>query len=466
MHKVLVVDDDRSIRRTLEKFLASEGFEVVTASDGREAIDLARSAGADVVLLDLGLPEIDGMQVLSAVQELAHGPSVIVVTARDDMQSTVRAIQLGAYDYLVKPVDIDRLRLTVRRAIESREASSALAHLVAQASTDFQVGNIVGRSSAVREIYKTIGAVSTSRASVLVTGESGTGKELVAKAIHYASEDRDKPFVAINCTAFARELLESELFGHVRGAFTGAVADKVGRFELVASGTLFLDEIGEIPVDLQAKLLRVLQERTFERVGDTRTLKLRSRVIAATHRDLPAMVQAGTFREDLYYRLKVVEIHIPPLRERREDISPLVEALLQKINRELHKNVRYVSEEAMRMLEAYAWPGNVRELENALMRAVVLAKGNVVEPAHLPLAGGTIAPPRSPGTSAPDEGRGSAGDDARVLPLHEIEKLHIQRALRHTGWNKRRACALLEISRPTLDRKIDEYGLQRPEDKA
>jgi DNA-binding NtrC family response regulator len=452
----LVVDDDRSIRRTLEKFLQSEGHDVPTASDGKEALELIRGGRPDLVLLDLGLPEMDGLDVLAAAHELPDAPPILVVTARDDMRSTVRAIQLGAYDYMVKPIDIDRLKLTVTRALESRETSRALHQLVAQASSEYQVGNIIGKTAAIREIYKTIGAVSTSKTSTLIVGESGTGKELVAKAIHYASDDRDKPFVAVNCTAFARGLLESELFGHVRGAFTGAIADKQGRFELAGTGTLFLDEVAEIPLDLQAKLLRVLQERTFERVGDARAIHLKARIVAATHRDLSAMVREGSFREDLLYRLKVMEIRIPPLRERSDDIPLLVDALLAKINVETHKNVRWVPDETMALLRAYAWPGNVRELENALTRAVVLAKGDVLEASLLPLPGANGSAPAAPASDPQD----TIQVDSKLLPLREIERQHIERVLRHTGWNKRRACALLEISRPTLDRKIEEFGLK------
>ena len=458
MTRVLVVDDDRSIRRTLEKFLSGEGYDVVTAEDGPAAMRAA--PGADVMLLDLGLPGADGFEVLAQVRGDAHPPPVVVITARDDMQSTVRAIQMGAYEYLVKPLDVERLKLVVRRAAESRDAERALGQFVARETESYQVGNIIGRSTAIREVYKQIGAVSTSRASVLVLGESGTGKELVAKAIHYASADRDKPFVAINCTAFARDLLESELFGHVRGAFTGAVADKVGRFELAGAGTLFLDEIGELPVALQAKLLRILQERVFERVGDTRPIPLRARIIAATHRDLDALVAEGEFREDLLYRLRVMEIRLPPLRERAEDIPLLVEGLLDKINRELHKHVRIVSREAMAALGRYAWPGNVRELENALTRAVVLSQGEMLEARHLPLGGGPSdepAPRRAGTTAAPPIGDGEIG------PLRDAERRHVERVLLHAEWNKRRACAILEISRPTLDRKIEEFGLVRPE---
>jgi DNA-binding NtrC family response regulator len=446
--RVLVVDDDRAIRRTLEKLLAGEGHEVSSASDGRQALEAA--AGADLVLLDLGLPEVDGLEVLRTLHAGHESPAVIVLTARDDMQSTVRAIQLGAYDYLVKPPDIDRLKLVVRRALESRESSRTLSTLLSQVSSDAKVGNIVGRSQAMLEIYKTIGHVSTGRATVLILGESGTGKELVAKAIHYESPDRDRPFAAINISAFSRDLLESELFGHVKGAFTGAHADKAGRLELAGSGTLFLDEVGEIPLDLQAKLLRVLQERSFERVGDARPIPLKARVVAATNRDLDAMVKSGAFREDLYYRLKVVELRIPPLRERPEDIPLLIDALVGKIAKEVHRPVKYVAPRALELLCAYRWPGNVRELENMLMRAIVLAHGDVLEASLLPLSDGDAPAP--------------AADANAILPLRVIEKRAIERALRATGWNKRRVCTLLEISRPTLDRKIEEYQLRREDE--
>ena len=305
----------------------------------------------------------------------------------------------------------------------------------------------------IRDVWKQIGAVSTTRAPVLIVGESGTGKELVARAIHVASNDRERPFVAVNCTALAPGVLESELFGHVKGAFTGAIADRPGRFELAGKGTLFLDEIAEIPLDLQAKLLRVLQERTFERVGDAKVMQLEARVIAATHRDLTSMVAKGTFREDLYYRLRVVEIGLPPLRERASDIPILVEGLLAKINKDLDKDVRYVTPAALARLQSYPWPGNVRELENTLTRALVLAKSDVLDETLLTL-----------GTVQPAEAGGGELDALGQLPtLREIERRHIARVLVHTEWNKRRACAILDISRPTLDRKIEEYGLRREE---
>ncbi|HSN30391.1 MAG TPA: sigma-54 dependent transcriptional regulator [Kofleriaceae bacterium] len=490
MARILIVDDDRSIRRTLEKFLGGEGYDVATAQDAPGAILAAGGANAngtggangagangagangagangagganaggaiDLMLLDLGLPGGSGFDVLAALKDRPDAPTIVVVTARDDMQSTVKAIQLGAYEYLVKPVDIDRLRDVMKTALESRAARTQLVELARKGG---EVGEILGKSAPIRDVWKQIGAVSTTRAPVLISGESGTGKELVARAIHGASPPaganpagsisgatRELPFVAVNCTALAPGVLESELFGHVKGAYTGAVADRPGRFELAGKGTLFLDEIAEIPLDLQAKLLRVLQERTFERVGDAKTLQLEARVIAATHRDLSAMVAKGTFREDLYYRLRVVEIHLPALRERPGDIAILVEGLLAKINRDLGKDVRFVTPAALAKLTSYAWPGNVRELENTLTRAVVLAKSDVLDETLLPLGA----------TSTPVES--SEGGD---LPtLRELERRHIVRVLAHTEWNKRRACAILDISRPTLDRKIEEFGLRK-----
>jgi DNA-binding NtrC family response regulator len=452
--RILIVDDDRSIRRTLEKFLGGEGYDVVTAQDAPGAIAAAQP-GVDLMLLDLGLPGGSGFDVLAALQNTSDAPTIVVVTARDDMQSTVKAIQLGAYEYLVKPVDIDRLRDVMKAALESRASRSQLVELAGKSG---EAGEILGKSAQIRDVWKQIGAVSTTRAPVLITGESGTGKELVARAIHGASfpptgmnpvgsmsGSSERPFVAVSCTALAPGVLESELFGHVKGAYTGAVADRPGRLSLAGTGTLFLDEIAEIPLDLQAKLLRVLQERTFERVGDARPLSLEARVIAATHRDLAAMVAKGTFREDLYYRLRVVEIHLPPLRERASDIPMLVDGLLAKINRDLGKDVRFVTPAALAKLAAYAWPGNVRELENTLTRAVVLAKTDVLDETLLPLGGAAAA----------------ASDEGYLPTLRELERRHIIRVLAHTEWNKRRACAILDISRPTLDRKIEEYGLRK-----
>ena len=436
---VLVVDDDRAIRRTLEKFLSDAGHNVISVSDGAAAWDQLREGRIDVCLLDLGLPVLDGMSVLTKLQDEwplddATPPPVIIISARDDMRTTVQAVKLGAYDYLVKPLDANRIKLTVQRALEQRQMSQALAHMVAEERVDHGVDNIVGKTEAIRDVYKGIGAVAASRATVLITGESGTGKELVARAIHHASSNENAAFVAVNCTAFPPDLLESELFGHVRGAFTGAVSDKVGRFQLAGQGTLFLDEIGELRPELQAKLLRVLQERVFERVGDTKPIKLAARIVAATHRNLEEMLSAGSFREDLYYRLRVVEIRLPPLRERRDDIPLLVDHLLAKIARETHKQVKFVSVEAMDALMAYRWPGNVRELENALTRGVVLCKGEVLTADVLPIA--TEDDPEEEDNGALATGQVPSSEAESMLTLREIERRHIERVLLHTNWHK------------------------------
>jgi DNA-binding NtrC family response regulator len=454
MDRLLLVEDDRIILRSLLRFLKDQGYQVETACDGQEALNRLLQGGIDLCLLDMGLPVLDGLGVLQRYRDQlpsdVERATLIVVSARDDMRSTVEAVRLGAYDYLLKPVDLDRLLLTLRRATEQRDTSRKLAGFIA--SENSPPGEMLGRSDAIRAVFKSIGAVAASRATVLITGESGTGKELVARAIHRASPDSDQPFVAVNCGAFARDLLESELFGHVRGAFTGADRDKMGRLELAGKGTLFLDEIGELSQETQVKLLRVLQERTFERVGDPRPLRLEARLITATHRDLPALVASGAFREDLYYRLRVVEIHVPPLRQRREDVPVRVAGLLARINRSLHTSVRYIRDDAMDLLCRYDWPGNVRELENVLTRACVLAKGDLLTPDTLQ----ALSPPPPPPDPSPPSLSGE-------LPsLRQVEREHIARVLQATGWNKRKSCDILQITRPTLDRKIKEFNLERP----
>lgn len=447
MASILVVDDDKSIRRTLEKFLSEQHYQVDTAEDGLQALEKVASQRPDLILLDINMPGMDGIETLKTLKTRGHFPPTIVISARGDMRTTIQAIQEGAYDFLNKPLDIEKLKITLKRALEQVRLTRSLQHMVAEAATDFQMDNIIGSSPAIREVFKAIGAVSTTRATVLITGESGTGKEMVARAIHYNSPERDQPFVAVNCSAISSNLLESELFGHVKGAFTGAHADKEGRFKLAGQGTLFLDEIGELSLELQVKLLRVLQERMFERVGDGRPLPLQARIVAATNRDLLDMIEEGTFREDFYYRLKVMEIPLPALRERRDDIPLLVEHLLGKINRNLHKRVRYVSDEAMKRLQAYEWPGNVRELENALTRAVVLSKGEVLDPSSLPIPG------------MADLKKGEKHAEEELLRLKDVEKAHILKMLNRTGWNKRQTCLILDITRPTLDKKIKDFGL-------
>ncbi len=442
MKSILVIDDDRLIRQTFKSHLSSEGFDVHLAADGLEGVELFKEVAPSLVILDINLPRLHGIEVLKQIRIIDPKAYVIMITAFDDMQTTVEAIKLGAFEYICKPIDYDELQLSIRKATRMQEMDTKLDYLVTEASREWSLDNIIGRTSSMREIYKTIGMLSRSKTTVLLRGESGTGKELVARAIHYNSDNRQEPFVAINCTALAEGVLESELFGHIRGAFTGAVRDSRGRIEVAGSGTLFLDEIGDISPNLQVKLLRVVENREYSRVGDEKLQRTDARIIGATNRDLEEHVRLGKFREDLYYRLKVVEVKLPPLRERKEDIPLLVAYLLEKVNRRLHTNVRKVPDNVMHTLVGYEWRGNVRELENALTRAVTLAQGDVLLAEYLPL-------------STPDSGQLTK----ELMSLKDIEKQYIDHVLRYTRWNKSRASEILGITRPTLDKKIRDYQL-------
>jgi DNA-binding NtrC family response regulator len=447
MARILVVDDDYAARRTLERLLARLGHDVTLAADAGEADRAVASEVPDLVLLDLGLPDRDGLELLDTWRE-AGGPrsAVIVVSARDDMGSTVTAVQKGAFDYLIKPLDIDALVTAVDRALEEQEVRLRLEGVEPARDVDPR-DFLVGRSPAMREVFKAIAQVAQTRSTVLVAGESGTGKELVARSVHAVSQQRDQPFIAVNCAALSRGVLESELFGHKRGSFTGAMHDHVGRLEAAGDGTVLLDEIGEMVPEVQAKLLRVLQERTFERVGDNTARDLRARVVAATNRDLAAEVEAGNFREDLFYRLRVVEIRLPPLRDRLEDLPQLTERLLGRIEREIDKPIRLLSPEAFEVLKRHAWPGNVRELHNVLQRAAVLSRTDVITPDSIALAGLEAS------------GRGTPASNRQRLA--DVEREHIRSVLDQTGWQKKKAAEILGISRPTLDRKIKTYSLTR-----
>ncbi len=448
MKSILVVDDNRLIRQTFKTHLASEGFDVSVAADGGEGVEKFQQGEPDLVILDIHLPVMDGIDVLKRIREIDDKAYVIMITAFDDMKTTVQAMKLGAFDYICKPIDYDELLLSIRKAHRMREMDTKLDYLVTEASQGFSMDNIVGRTPGMREVFKTIGMLSRSTTTVLIGGESGTGKELVARAIHYNSVNRQEPFVPVNCTALAEGLLESELFGHVRGAFTGAVRDSRGKIETAQKGTLFLDEIGDITPSLQAKLLRVVENREFSRVGGERIQHTEARIVGATNRNLEESVRKGIFREDLYYRLKVVEIKIPALRERRDDIPDLVAYLLQKINRQLHTNVRKVPDSVMTLLMNSAWKGNVRELENALTRAVTLAHGDVLLPEHLPLLRSEVV------------GAGLVTEE--LTTLKEMEHRYIDHVLKQTRWNKSRTSEVLGITRPTLDKKIKDYGLIDP----
>jgi two-component system response regulator AtoC len=442
MKSVLIIDDDPLIRKTLSSHLLKKGFEVQLAEIGEEGIGKCAEHDPDLVLLDVRLPDIDGIEVLRKIKERNKKTSVVVMTAYDDMRTTVDAIKLGAFEYLVKPLNFIDLDLTVEKAFQVRALEEKVSYLVEEKQKEYTIDNIIGRSPQMREVFKLIGSVANTRTNILIQGDSGTGKELVAKAIHYNSPYRDEPFIVINCSAISDTLLESELFGHVKGAFTDAVCETKGKFEIAGRGTLFLDEIGDISPNLQSKLLRVIETRDFMKVGGEKILKTEARIIAATNHDLKSLIEKGKIREDLYYRLKVVEIFLPPLRERKEDIPELAAYLLEKINRELRKNVRKVPPEVMRLLAEMPWRGNVRELENALTRAVILAKGDVVLKENLPLEAA--------------EKKFLPGD---LVPLLEVEKSYIQHVLNAAQGSKTRACQILQISRPTLDKKIKEYKL-------
>jgi DNA-binding NtrC family response regulator len=443
MKSVLIIDDDPLIRKTLSGHLSKQGFEVYLAEEGEEGVRKFREHGPDVVLLDVRLPDIDGLEVLRQIRDLSKKTYVLMMTAYDDMRTTVEAIKLGAFEYLVKPLNYIDLDLTVAKAFQVRALEQKVSYLVEERQKEYTIDNIIGRSPQMREVFKLIGSVANTRTNVLIQGESGTGKELVAKAIHYNSPFRDEPFIVINCSAISDTLLESELFGHAKGAFTDAVSETKGKFEIAGKGTLFLDEIGDISPNLQSKLLRVIETRDFMKVGGEKILKTEARIIAATNHDLKALIEKGQFREDLFYRLKVVEIFLAPLRERKEDIPELIRYLLEKINRELRRNVRKIPAEVMTALQDMPWRGNVRELENALTRAVILSKGDVILEEYFSLE--------------PAEKKLFSGD---LIPLREVEREYIQHVLDASQGSKSRASKILQISRPTLDKKIKEYRLR------
>ncbi len=447
---ILIIDDEKIILESLKMFLTEKGYEVETAASAAEGREKLEACKPDAAIMDIRLPDGDGLDILRELKGRDSNVPVIMITAFHDMDSTVKAIKLGAAEYITKPIDVDELEKAVSRAMKLSGAKVE-ARLRLESDVAYQKGKIVGSSKDMKEVFKAIGALSENRVTVLIEGETGTGKELIARAIHCNSQQREQPFIAINCSAIVSTLLESELFGHEKGAFTGALAQKRGRFELAGEGTIFLDEVGDIPLALQAKLLRFLQEKEFERVGGERTLNSNARVIAATNRELWQMVQQGAFREDLYYRLSVATLRVPPLRARREDIALLIAYLLKKINRELRKNVRTVEERAYRLLVEYDWPGNVRELENVLTKAALDTQGSVIfeESVKCLLA-----------QSGKPAGREGFARDLRSLDA--VERDHIMAVLKETGWHLGRTCSILGISRPTLRQKLKGYNLSVP----
>ena len=448
MEKILIIDDDVALRETLRIYLNDFGYEIILAENGRQGIDLFNSKHPDLIISDVKLPDIDGMNVLKEIVKIEKNLPVIMITAYEDISITIKAIQQGAYDILEKPLEKERLKSIIVRALNSKKLSERLGDSIFDDGSEFSLEkNLVVKSPAMIEIVKNIGKISNHRVNVLIEGESGTGKELIAKIIHYSGITKNEPFVAVNCTALSETLLESELFGHVKGAFTGAIRDKKGKFELARNGTVFLDEISEISQDLQVKLLRVIQEKEYERVGGESVIPMGARLIAATNRNLEDYVQQGKFREDLFYRLKVFIIQIPPLRKRKEAIPYLVLHLLKKINKELHKNVNKIPYEVMEMLQKYEWTGNVRELENTLLQAVVLSKSDVLEKENILLRKENL---KTNNIFA-----------NKKMSLAELEKLYIKMVLDEVNWNKKEACKILGITKPTLYNKITNYNLEQ-----
>lgn len=466
--KIVVADDEESVRWTLKKALERSGYAVYTVSDGKAAVDTAERVSADLVLMDIKMPTLDGLEALSLMRDRHPEAMVIVMTAFGSLQAAVEAMKRGAYDYITKPFDFEELTLLVRRALEVQSLTRELSRLKAQLKDRQELDEIVGTSPEMQGVFKLVGQVADSDATVLVEGESGTGKELIARAIHKNSPRHDGPFVTVNCAAIPKDLLESELFGHEKGAFTGALTTRRGKFELADGGTIFLDEIGEMDPALQTKILRIFEERRFERLGGEVPITTNVRIVAATNRDLQALVARGLFREDLFYRLNVVTIMLPPLRGRREDIPVLITHFLQLYARDDGKEI---SPEAIKCLLRYHWPGNVRELENVIKRACLLSRTRLILPEHLPesLQAATrpagaedVATPGGLTREVRAELR-RVGDDKEgqlyehVLAL--VERPLLQAALERAGGNQLKAAQLLGINRNTLRKRMKELGI-------
>lgn len=451
MRKILIIDDDTSLRRVLEYNLQEAGYMALTAADGETGLTLFDEQQPDLVITDLKMPGMSGFQVLAAVKERAPLTPVIVITAFGAVATAVEAMKLGAYDYITKPFNRDELRLVLKKALEMRGLSEENRRLKEELTERVDFRNIIGISREMEQVFHIVRKVADTEATVLITGESGTGKELVARAIHSLSSRRVARFVTINCAAIPRDLLESELFGHVRGAFTGAVRDKPGKFQMADGGTLFLDEVGELPVELQPKLLRALQERVVDPVGGDNPRKLDVRVLAATNSDLEKAIVAGSFREDLYYRLAVIPIHLPPLRERKEDVTLLVRHFLVKHG---GQQVKFAPE-TIEAMQRYPWPGNVRELENTVERLLIMRGSDIIEAADLPdkIRGGKAA--TGVIINLPPEG----------YSLEQLEMEIVTLALERNDWNQAAAARFLRIPRHTLIYRMEKYQITQEERK-
>src|ERR1700704_1477544 len=448
--RILVVDDDSDTTHGLRLHLSEEGYAVDTATNGAEALDLFDAGAHHLAICDLQLPDMDGLSLLRHMKDAKPSTEVIVVTGYGSVQTAVEATKAGAFYFVEKPFDFEELLPLVEKALERRELMAETESMRRQLSTRAEYFNIIGSSKPMQTIYETIESVAKSDANVLIVGESGTGKELIANAIHYQSLRSKKPFIKVNCAALPKELIESELFGHTKGAFTGAHADKEGLVQHAAGGSLMLDEIAEMPVELQPKLLRVLQERSYRKIGSEKTYAVDFRLISSTNRPPADAIRDGLLRDDLFYRISTITIHVPPLRERSEDIQLLTEHFLHMYAQKYERPITGVSQAAYQRLFGHAWPGNVRELQNVIERAVLLAKGSRIEPVDLPFDNGSLPE----GTSV-----GTGFDVPPNMTLEDIERLVIEKTLQRTGGNKQAAANLLGIYRPRLYSKIRKYNI-------
>ena len=454
MKSVLIVDDEVGTRESVKMILKND-YEVFLAKDAEEAFLQIKEHSPDVVLLDIILPDIDGLKVLEKVKESDPDLIVIMITATKTIKTAVEAMKLGAYDYVTKPFDIDELRLIISRSLSTQALEKEVKYLRKEIDKGFSIGNIIGKSKVMENIFKVVRLIADSKSTVLIMGESGTGKELISRAIHYNSNRKNFPFVTINCAAIPETLIESELFGHERGAFTNAIEKKLGRFEIAQHGTLFLDEIGELSLSTQAKILRFLEEKEFNRVGGSKTIKVDVRLITATNRDLNQLLKKGEFREDLYYRINVVPIVIPPLRERKEDIPMLLENFIKKFNAENNKNIKGISKEALELMMNYDWPGNVRELENLIERIIALTSNEYIQHNDLPFS--LINIPKINGLKESVLN----GKVSFLEAEEEFEKGIILDALKRANYVQSHAAEMLRISRRILKYKMEKLGINQ-----
>ncbi len=458
--RILVVDDEEIVIRSCVRILAGADYQVEAVRDGVEALRKIDENHFDVLILDIMMPKMDGLEVLRRVKEAHPDIDVIMVTGLSQIDTAVQSMKLGAFDDLPKPFDPDELKLVVQRALERRALMQENVSLRSEVSSKYRFENIIGSSPAMQTIYRLIAQCAPTNSTVLLTGESGTGKELIARAIHYNSLRKDKPFVPVDCNSLSENLLESELFGHVKGAFTGAVSNKKGMFEVADSGTLFLDEIGNFSMSIQAKLLRVLQEREYRAVGDTKVQTANFRLVTATNKDLKAMVAAGTFRDDLYYRINIFPVHMPALRERRDDIPALAYHFLRVVSEELGKKVSDISEGALSVLTHYSWPGNVRELENTLHRAAILATDQVIRQAHLVNIIEASPPRLEVDVPRTGEELKRIKKLAREKSVESIEKSFVLEALKRNAWNVTRSAEETGMQRPNFQALMKKYDIR------